>query len=246
MIKESRQIEDTAEGQTPQTQNERQEESSAVLIAAQSSAPSTKPACKPRKKLTPRKITTLAFSSLGIAVVVFLFIIAVTLAVDKFVRKSPAPSFAGYSTLIVTTGSMNGTIDEGDMIIIKKAKSSTRFKTGDIVTFVSPDTQMLVTHRIIRISGDRIYTKGDANNAEDTHSITSSDIVGTVTKRIPHVGLFFRWVKESGWIYFVAAAAVIIVGVVLLKNPPVKSKPAEKEEKAEPAATQEPEKHENE
>ena len=57
-----------------------------------------------------RSVVKIVFTSLGIAIVAFLFFVVATLAVDKFIKKSPVPSFFGYSTLIVTTGSMSGTI----------------------------------------------------------------------------------------------------------------------------------------
>ena len=158
----------------------------------------------------------------GGAIVLFLFFVAVTLAVDKFARKSPVPSFFGTSTLIVTTGSMAGTIEDGDLIIVKKADD---FKIGDIITFLPPGDTVPTTHRIIRIVGDKYYTKGDANNAEDTHPIGKENIVGKVTGTVPHVGLFFRWLKdEFGWVYLVAIVGVVVAGVVLLKQFPVGKK----------------------
>lgn len=174
------------------------------------------------RKRTIQKVVRLSFTCLGGALVLFLFFVAVTLAVDKFARKSPVPSFFGTSWLIVTTGSMSGTIEDGDMIIVKKADE---FKIGDIITFLPPGDTVPTTHRIIRIKDGKYYTKGDANNAEDTHPIEKGDIVGKVTGTVPHVGLFFRWLKdEFGWVYMVAIVGVVVAGVVLLKQFPVGKK----------------------
>lgn len=175
---------------------------------------SAETADKPAKSKA-KKIVGWVFSGLGIAVVAFLFVVAVTLAIDKFARKSPVPSFCGYATLIVATGSMSGTIEEGDMIIVKKADE---FKIGDIITFMPENASIPTTHRIIRIVDGKYYTKGDANNAEDTRPIDKSRIVGKVVGTVPHVGLFFKWLKEDfGWMYLVAGVAVIVAGVLLYR-----------------------------
>ena len=175
-----------------------------------------------KKAWTAKRITGMVFLSLGLAVVLFLLFVAVVLAVDKFVKKSPVPSFFGHATLIVTTGSMAGTIEEGDMIAISKADD---YKIGDIVTFLAAGDTTPTTHRIIRVQDGKYYTKGDANNAEDTHPIEKSEIVGKVTRVIPHVGLFFRWLKEDfGWMYLVACGIVIVAGVMLLRRLPAEKK----------------------
>ena len=167
-------------------------------------------------------VVSIVFTCIGVAIVLFLFFVAVTLAVDKFVKKSPVPSFFGTSTLIVTTGSMSGTIEDGDMIVVKK---SDEYKIGDIITFLPAGDSIPTTHRIIRVNDGKFYTKGDANNAEDTRAVEQGDIVGKVAFTVPHVGLFFRWLKDDlGWIYLVAIVVVIIAGIVLLKQFPINKK----------------------
>ena len=174
----------------------------------------------PKKK---KRVVGLVFTAIGLAVVAFLFAVTVTLAVDKFVKKSPVPSFCGISALIVTTGSMSGTIEEGDMIIIKKKDD---YKIGDIITFMPDGASISTTHRIVRIQGDYYYTKGDANNAEDTRPIEKSNIIGKVTGRVKHVGLFFKLIKEDfGWAYMVAIVAVTAAGIILFRA----ASPAKKE-----------------
>lgn len=184
---------------------------------AQAEAPIAGAQTKKNKKIS---VPGIVFTCIGGAIVLFLFFVAVVLAVDKFVKKSPVPSFFGTSTLIVTTGSMSGTIEDGDMIIVKRADE---YKVGDIITFIQAGDSVPTTHRIIRITDGRFYTKGDANNAEDTRPLDKSEIVGKVTGTIPRVGLFFRWLKDDfGWIYLVAIVGVIVGGVILLKQFPAK------------------------
>ena len=179
-----------------------------------------------QKKKRTKKIVGWAFTGLGIAVVAFLLFVVSVLAVDRFVNRSPVPSFFGISTLVVATGSMSGTIEEGDLIIVK---NSDEYKIGDIVTFLGQGDDVPTTHRIIRIDGDKFFTKGDANNAEDPRAVLKEDMVGKVVGRVPYVGLFFSWLTEElGWLYLVAGLAVVASGIVLLKY---FSQPKSKKEK---------------
>ena len=74
----------------------------------------------------------------------------------------------------VETGSMENKIHPGDYILLFKQK---KYNVGDIVTFKIKD--YFVTHRIVKIEGDRITTKGDANNEED-EEISSNQVEGKV------------------------------------------------------------------
>jgi len=74
----------------------------------------------------------------------------------------------------IETGSMEDNIHAGDYILIYKKKS---YKVGEVVTFKKDD--YFVTHRIIKKNGNKIITKGDANNIED-EEISNDVIVGKV------------------------------------------------------------------
>ena len=74
----------------------------------------------------------------------------------------------------VETGSMENGIHAGDYIMVLK---NTNYSIGDVVTYKKNNS--LITHRIIKKDGDKIITKGDANNVED-EEISKSDIIGKV------------------------------------------------------------------
>ena len=65
----------------------------------------------------------------------------------------------GYSILSTATGSMSPTIEKGDIIIIKLGDE---IKENDIITYKQGN--VLITHRIEKIDGNTIITKGDYNN----------------------------------------------------------------------------------
>ena len=94
----------------------------------------------------------------------------------------------------VKTGSMEDGIHVGDYILIVKKNN---YKVGDIVTYTKED--YYVTHRIVEKNGNKVITKGDANNVVD-EEINVSDIVGKV---IYHGGILnffieFKYIIAGG------------------------------------------------
>ena len=94
----------------------------------------------------------------------------------------------------VKTGSMEDGIHVGDYILIVKRNN---YKVGDIVTYTKKD--YYVTHRIVEKNGNKVITKGDANNVVD-EEINVSDIVGKV---IYHGGILnffieFKYIIAGG------------------------------------------------
>ncbi len=90
----------------------------------------------------------------------------------------------GMSVFSVATGSMEPVISQNDIIIVKKSKE---YKVDDIITYKSDDDY--ITHRIIKKSSNRIVTKGDANNAEDS-AILEDAVVGKVVKILKKAGIW--------------------------------------------------------
>lgn len=166
------------------------------------------------------KIIKWVFSGIGLAILSFLIVVVGWLTIDKYIVKSPVPSFAGYSHLIVTTGSMSGTIEEGDLIIIKETND---YKGTDIVTYIREGEKIPTTHRILFVyeTEDGIYyeTKGDANPSSDIELIHESDVCGEVVLVIENFGIFLSWVKDGGGlIYLLAIIAIIAAGVYVIKR----------------------------
>ena len=146
-----------------------------------------------------------------------LVIMASWLSIDKYIIKSDIPSFFGYSSLIVATGSMSGTLEEGDLIIIKDTGD---YKIGDIVTFFQGNDTIPTTHRIYNIDEDgKWITRGDANNSYDENHITDEDIYGELVLTIPAVGIFIDWLGEGGgYIYALGFILIIGIAVYILKS----------------------------
>lgn len=150
-----------------------------------------------------------------ILLAVILAISACTLAYDKFVKKSKIPSVFGYSVLIVASPSMTGSIEAGDAIIIKKSDS---YAVGDVITYFPEDESFSVTHRIVRMEGDKFYTKGDANQSEDSDPVLMEQIVGKVAVKLDKVGYFIEWLKSPVGIIFAATFIVLLILIIVIED----------------------------
>ena len=157
------------------------------------------------------------FGWIGTGFLTLLVVMASWLCFDKFVLKHRVPSIFGYSSLMVATGSMSGTIEEGDLIIIRDTDD---YKIGDIVTFFQDGDDIPTTHRIYNIDEDgKWVTRGDANNSYDKRSITNDEFIGEVVLVIPYVGTFIDWAVEGGGlIYIVGIFLILGLGIYIIKG----------------------------
>ena len=174
------------------------------------------------------------FGWIGTGFLTLLVVIASWLCFDKFVLGHQVPSIFGYSSLMVATGSMSGTIEEGDLIIIKDTGD---YKIGDIVTFFQDGDDIPTTHRIYNIDEEgKWVTRGDANNSYDKRSITSDEIIGEVVLVIPYVGTFIDWAVEGGGlIYIIGIFLILGLGIYIIKGDDGEE---EEEEPSEPTPSE--------
>ena len=150
--------------------------------------------------------------------IVFIFITImiynITLLYISYIDKFETPNFYIYSAYLISTSSMEPTLNEEDIIIIKKCKEE-ELEKGDIITYKIDDGN-IITHRIIDILdeedwGEKQYvTKGDNNNIEDSEHILFSEIEGKMIIKIPKLGKVLNVLKDGIVIILVILIALII------------------------------------
>ena len=126
----------------------------------------------------------------------------------KILNKDYANIF-GYTFFEVATGSMANTINIGDIVVVKVNEA---FKENDIIVYKEENS--FITHRVIKIDGQNLITRGDANNSEDK-PIKSDQILGKVIYVIPKIGIW-RKVLASPEILGMIIIFIILLGVVLM------------------------------
>ena len=115
------------------------------------------------------KIIAYAFLFLLVSLCVYTFI-----ATD--IMKKDYVNVFGYTYFVVKTGSMSGTLEVNDVIIVKLDKDP---KFNDVITYINDDGE-IITHRLIRKVGNKLIAQGDTNNVEDD-PITKKDLIGRVS-----------------------------------------------------------------
>ena len=144
-----------------------------------------------------------------IMVVVVITIIGLYyMAQVKILNKDYANIF-GYTFFEVATGSMANTINIGDIVVVKVNEA---FKENDIIVYKEENS--FITHRVIKIDGQDLITRGDANNSEDK-PIKSDQILGKVIYVVPKIGIW-RKVLASPEILGMIIIFIILLGVVLM------------------------------
>ena len=140
--------------------------------------------------------------------------------VMRAVTDELQPDFFGFSSAVVISGSMSGSIEVNDMIVIHERNS---YAVGDIVTFERNGN--LITHRIVGEGEDGFVTKGDANNAEDADALGEENIVGKVVLVIPRVGRAIELLRTP-----LGMTVLVFAGFLLIELPMLFEKKKEKKE----------------
>ena len=148
-----------------------------------------------------KTIMSLIYFILAIIVIVLAYNI-----IQVGVLGKPYMDIFGYSFFQVKTGSMSGTIEIGDIIVVKLTKD---VEENDIITYEKE--QILITHRIIEKQGETITTKGDANNAAD-EPITESDVIGKVVYTFENVEIW-KQVFTTPEVYILIIITLVLFGI---------------------------------
>ena len=142
-----------------------------------------------------------------IVVLVFFLVVGIIGKLQLSV-ENPYPSFWGYRTLTVLTGSMSPNINPGDIVIIREANINS-IEVGDVVTYNTDN--ILVTHRVNQIIKEDnsllFVTKGDANNTVDADAIGANQILGVEVFHIPYAGYVIQFVNKN----FILFPFIIII-----------------------------------
>lgn len=147
-------------------------------------------------------------------VIAFIFLLVIVVGYNymqlQIMHKDYA-NFFGYTVFEVSTGSMEKTINVYDVILVKITED---VNENDIVTYKNEDE--LITHRIMEINGDKIITKGDANNTED-REITKDAIIGKVISVYPRVGIWAKVFSEPN-VLICVFITLILIGLAISKD----------------------------
>lgn len=144
--------------------------------------------------------TTLVWLVVLLAVSMMIFTV---ISVTTFNRNDR--DLFGFKMYIVNSDSMSATdFNAGDLIFVKEVDPST-LKEGDVITFLSQDTDSFgetVTHKIRKLTTDAegnpgFITYGTTTDTDDETIVTYPYVLGQYHKHIPKLGTFFNFLKTT-------------------------------------------------
>lgn len=147
----------------------------------------------------------------------FEWLIFALLVFLAFVVMSPMlPTKKYLLTYIVSSGSMEPTIQTGSIAFVKPVEQK-EIKKGDVITFLSPkDQKLTILHRVYKIKNTKnvlsFETKGDNNNAEDNWEVPAVNLQGRYLFSIPLLGHIAALMKKPlGFILMIGVPALFLI-----------------------------------
>ena len=124
-------------------------------------------------------------------VVVFCLMVYSLLSAREAMKTGESKFLFGYRPVLVLTGSMEPYMKTNGIVLTREVDSMSDLQIGDVVTYHLYDEygQLMrneqnrpvrITHRIIDIDGEDIYTKGDNNNVNDGYAIGIENVEAEV------------------------------------------------------------------
>ncbi len=143
----------------------------------------------------------------------------------------------GYQCFTVISGSMEPKYSVGDLIYVKKVDANT-IQVGDDITFILNEDLVVATHRVVRIDAEnqRLYTKGLANEIEDSDPVHFNNVIGVPKFSIPKLGYVSDFVQNPPGMYITIGVGIILILAVFL--PDMISKKKNEDEDKEVTAVQ--------
>ena len=144
--------------------------------------------------------TTLVWLIVLLAVSMMIFTV---ISCNTFNRNDR--SLFGFKMYIVNSDSMSATdFKAGALILVKEVDPST-LGEGDIITFMSQDTDSFgetITHKIRKVTTDAegnpgFITYGTTTDTDDETIVTYPYVLGQYQSHIPGLGTFFNFLKTT-------------------------------------------------
>lgn len=152
---------------------------------------------------------------LVLIILVPLLVANVYIMVSSKIDKDKVPNIFGYKPFIVLSGSMESSIQKGDLVITKMTDPKT-LKENDIIAFRDVEGTV-TTHRIIELvenEGTNYFvTKGDNNTTQDLNLVEYDDVEGIYVGRIPNVGNIMNSFADPTVIVIIVAGITVIFAV---------------------------------
>ena len=177
------------------------------------------------KKILSNSVKAVAWILVVFTVFIMLFTIVTVLTVDKHDR-----SIFGLKFYIVRTDSMSKSeknehmdvhFNAGDIIIAKNVKDKTALQAGDVISFISPNSDSFgetITHMIRSVEKNKdgkviaYNTFGTSKDSDDEKPVEVDYVLGEYVGKLPGVGHFFAFLKTTpGYILCILIPFLLLI-----------------------------------
>ncbi|MCX6022682.1 MAG: signal peptidase I [Chloroflexi bacterium] len=148
--------------------------------------------------------------------------IALTLLMGSLLMGT-LPTFFGYETFVVLSGSMEPAMHVGDLAVVGSARPNT-LMVGDVITYrTTQRPDLVVTHRLTAVSLDdkgmmAFSTKGDANNTGDSVTVSPDAVLGRVVYTLPKLGFLIEFSKRPEGKALLIGLPGLLLGLDVLRG----------------------------
>lgn len=159
--------------------------------------------------------TTLVWLVVALAIFMMIFTIV---SVTTFNRNDR--DLFGFRFYVVRSDSMAATdFNAGDLILVKETDPNS-LEAGDIITFISQDSDSfgeIITHKIRERTVDAngnvgFITYGTTTGVDDKTVVTYMYILGKYESKIPYMGTFFNFLKTpQGYIVCIFVPFMLLI-----------------------------------
>lgn len=138
-------------------------------------------------------------------------------------KKNDEPFFLlGYRPILVLTGSMEPYMLTNGVCLTKEVTSIDELELGDVITYHMKNEggkTIRITHRIIAIDNDEIFTKGDNNHVDDGYPLSIDQVESKVIAVCNGTAwIIQKWQTTAGKIMILSFVAFFILLSYLLKS----------------------------
>lgn len=137
----------------------------------------------------------------------------------------------GFQCYTVISGSMEPKYSVGDLIYVKSVDLN-NVKVGDDITFILNEDLVVATHQVIRIDAENqhFYTKGIANEIEDSEPVHFNNVIGVPKFSIPKLGYVSDFIQHPPGMYITIGVGIVLILLVFVPDLIAKKKDEEADE----------------
>ncbi len=125
----------------------------------------------------------------------------------------------GFQCFTVISGSMQPKYMVGDLLYVKEVDVNS-IAVGDDITFILNEDLVVATHRVVRVDAENqhFYTKGLANEIEDSEPVHFNNVIGVPQFSIPKLGYVSDFVQNPPGMYITIGVGIVLILAVFLPD----------------------------